>query len=118
MIKEYDLIPYPRKMWVVKGENYDQIKESFTLEEGDYELTDEEINDKWNALVIPCSKDDRLGYLVFITDDCSPSDLVHEALHVSLCVYEDCSMKLEPGMDQEPLCYLTEHIWDLLNITK
>ncbi len=41
-----------------------QIKESFTLEEGDYELTDEEINDKWNALVIPCSKDDRLGYLV------------------------------------------------------
>lgn len=114
MIKEYELTPYPRKMWVAKGENFDQIKDQFDLSDEDYSLTNEEIEDSWNAVVFTCSKDDYAGYLVFITDKHDHGDLVHEALHVSMNVYEECSIQIASGMDQEPLCYLTEHIWRLL----
>lgn len=114
MLKEYKLTPYPRKMWVAKGENFDQIKGQFDLSAEDYALTNQDIEDSWNAVVFSCNKGDYSGYLVFVTEGHDQGDLVHEALHVAMNVYEDCSMKIEPGMDQEPLCYLTEHIWRLL----
>lgn len=118
MIKECELLPYPRKMWIARGEDYDEIKKQFSMSPEDYDLTNEEINSKWKAVVFTCDKDNYAGYLVFITDDCDDGDLVHESLHVSMSVYEDCSIAIKPGMDQEPLCYLTEHIWRLLTDDK
>lgn len=114
MITEHKLTPYPRRLWIAKGENYDNIKGQFEMSPEDEALTDEEINSKWKAIVISCNKDDYAGYLVFITDDYDEGDLVHEALHVALCVYDDCSMDISNNMDQEPLCYLDEYIWRLL----
>lgn len=44
MIKEVELIPYPRMMWVAKNENFDNLKEVFEfLSEEDLSLTNEEI---------------------------------------------------------------------------
>lgn len=112
MIKEVELIPYPRKMWIAKKENFDKLKEVFEfLVEEDLSLTHKEIEDRWNAIVFTVNKDKCTGYLVFITDDCSDSNLVHESVHVALNVYEDCSMELKSEMDQEPLAYLVEYIY-------
>lgn len=113
-MKEYKLNPYPRRMWVVKGESFDDIKSQFVLSEEDSELTDEEIREDWNAVVLKCIKDSYHGYLVFITESCTQESLVHEAVHVALEVYIDCQMSICPEMDQEPLAYLVEYVYSLL----
>lgn len=112
MIKEVELIPYPRKMWIAKEENYDTLKEVFVFNnENDLVDTHQDIIDKYNAVVLNVSKDELAGYLVFISSECEDRHLVHEAVHVALNVYEDCSMELKPEMDQEPLAYLIEYIY-------
>lgn len=114
MIIEHKLNPYPRRMWVVKDENFDDIKKDFKLSPEDEELTNDEIEEDCNAMVFECIKDGYHGFMVFIASNCEKGTLVHEAIHVAFHVYEDCAMKLEPGMDQEPFCYLAEYIYKLL----
>lgn len=114
MIIEHDLLIYPRRIWVVKDESFDHIKKDFSLREEDEKMTDEEIEENWDAFVISCQKNKYHGFMVFINGDCEDKTLVHEALHVALNVYEECSITLEAGMDQEPLCYLVEYIYKLL----
>lgn len=115
MINEYILNPYPRRMWVAIGENFDEIKSRFRFRwKEDNDLTQERIEDNYDAIVFRVSKDSFVGFLVFITKDYSLRTLVHESVHVAMNIYEDCDMDIKPGMDQEPLCYLIEYIYSLL----
>ena len=82
--------------------------------ESDSEMTSKKIVDEYDAIVFRVSKDNKAGFLVFIVTSNSSRTLVHEALHVALHIYEDCNMDLRPGMDQEPLCYLDEYIYSLI----
>lgn len=112
MIKEVELIPYPRRMWIAKDENYDKLKEVFTFNcEEDLSETHQEVIGTYNALVINVSKDNLAGYLVFICPGCEDRHLVHEAVHVALNLYGDCFIELKPDMDQEPFAYLVEYIY-------
>lgn len=118
MIVEHRINPYPRTMWVAVGEDFDKIKSEFQFTyESDSKMTNKEIYDEFDALVFRVSKNDLAGFLVFIVTNNSNRTLVHEALHVALHIYEDCDMEIKPGMDQEPLCYLTEYIYSLLEDT-
>ena len=115
MIAEHRINPYPRTMWVAVGEDFDKIKSEFQfMYESDSELTNKKIVDEYDAIVFRVSKDKKTGFLVFIVTDDSNRILVHEALHVALHIYEDCGMDLRPEMDQEPLCYLNEYIYSLI----
>lgn len=115
MIVEHKINPYPRTMWVVVGEDFDKIKSEFQfVYESDSEMTNKKIVDEYDAIVFRVSKNNLAGFLVFIVTDNSNRTLVHEALHVALHIYEDCDMDLRPGMDQEPLCYLDEYIYSLI----
>lgn len=115
MIVEHKINPYPRTMWVVVGEDFDKIKSEFQfVYESDSEMTNKKIVDEYDAIVFRVSKNNLAGFLVFIVTDNSNRTLVHEALHVALHIYEDCDMEIKPGMDQEPLCYLTEYIYSLV----
>ena len=115
MIVEHKVNLYPRKMWVAVGEDFDKIKSEFQfMYEPDSEMTNKKIVDMYDAIVFRVSKDNKAGFLVFIAADDSNKTLVHESLHVALYIYEDCNMDLRHGMDQEPLCYLTEYIYSLI----
>lgn len=115
MIVEHRINPYPRTMWVAVGEDFDRIKSEFQfVYESDSEMTNKKIVDEYDAIVFRVSKDSKAGFLVFIVTDDSNRTFVHEALHVALHIYEDCDMDLRPGMDQEPLCYLDEYIYSLM----
>lgn len=115
MIIEHKINPYPRTMWVAVGEDFDKIKSEFQfVYESDSEMTNKKIVDEYDAIVFRVSKNNLAGFLVFIVTDNSNRTLVHEALHVALHIYEDCDMDLRPGMDQEPLCYLDEYIYSLI----
>lgn len=112
---EHKINPYPRIMWVAVGEDFDKIKSEFQfVYESDSEMTNKKIVDECDAVVFQVSKDNKAGFLVFIVTDDSNRTFVHEALHVALHIYEDCNMDLRPGMDQEPLCYLDEYIYSLI----
>lgn len=118
MIAEHRINPYPKTMWIAVGEDFDKIKSEFQfMYESDTKMTNEKINYEFDALVFRVSKNDLAGFLVFIVTNNSNRTLVHEALHVALYIYEDCDMEIKPGMDQEPLCYLTEYIYSLLEDT-
>lgn len=115
MIKEYKLSPYPRRLWIVKNENFNEIKKDFQFKyKNEEELSNDYIQNNYQAIVFLVSKDSYYGYLVFCTDDCDENTLVHEAGHVVLHLYEDCGMDLKEGMDQEPFCYMLEYIFSLL----
>ena len=115
MITEHRINPYPRTMWVAVGEDFDKIKSKFQfVYESASEMTNKKIVDGYDAIVFRVSKDNKAGFLVFIVADDSNRTFVHEALHVALHIYEDCDMDLRPGMDQEPLCYLDEYIYSLI----
>lgn len=115
MIVEHRINPYPRIMWVAVGEDFDKIKSEFQfVYESDSEMTNKKIVDECDAIIFRVSKDNKAGFLVFIVTDDSNRTFVHEALHVALHIYEDCDMDLRPGMDQEPLCYLDEYIYSLI----
>lgn len=115
MIVEHKINPYPRKMWVAVGEDFDKIKSEFQfVYKLDSEMTNKKIVNEYDAIVFQVSKDNKAGFLVFIVTDDSNRTFVHEALHVALHIYEDCNMDLRPGMDQEPLCYLDEYIYSLI----
>lgn len=115
MIIEHKINPYPRTMWVAVGEDFDKIKSEFQfVYESDSKMTNKKIVDEYDAIVFRVSKNNLAGFLVFIVTDDSNRTFVHEALHVALHIYEDCDMDLRPGMDQEPLCYLDEYIYSLM----
>lgn len=115
MIVEHRINPYPRTMWVAVGEDFDKIKSEFQfVYESDSEMTNKKIVDEYNAIVFRVYKNNKAGFLVFIVTDDSNRTFVHEALHVALHIYEDCNMDLRPGMDQEPLCYLDDYIYSLM----
>ena len=118
MIVEHIINPYPRRMWIAVGENFDRIKSEFRfIYNSDSEMTNKELNNEYDASVFQVLKNNLAGFLVFIVTTDSNRVLVHEALHVALHIYEDCDMEIKPGMDQEPLCYLTEYIYSLLEDT-
>lgn len=115
MIVEHKIDPYPRVMWTAIGEDFDKIKSEFQfMYESDTQIPGEKILEEYDAVVFRVTKDTIAGFLVFIVTSDSNRTLVHEALHVALHIYEDCDMEIKPGMDQEPLCYLTEYIYSLL----
>lgn len=118
MIVEHIINPYPRRMWIAVGENFDKIKSEFRfIYKSDSEMTNEELNNEYDASVFRVLKGNLAGFLVFLVTTDSNRALVHEALHVALYIYEDCDMEISPEMDQEPLCYLTEYIYSLIEDT-
>lgn len=112
MIKEFILNPYPRKLWIVKEEKFEDIEDLFEFSLEGLEIPD--IEDA-EGITFVCTKDSYCGYMVFITDNASDSTLVHEATHVVLSLYRDCGIELHEDMDQEPFCYLLEYIYKLLS---
>lgn len=112
MIKEFTLNPYPRKLWVVKEEKFEDIEDLFEFPLDGLEIPDmEEIA----GITFVCTKDSYNGYMVFLPETATDSTLVHEAAHVTLSLYRDCGIELHEDIDQEPFCYLLEYIYKLLS---
>ena len=101
MIKEYNLIPFRKKLWIAIDANYKDVKDNFTTEvNGEQE---ELTLDRWNywnntgvaySVRVVKKKTRSLGYLIILLNPPSKgSDLVdcmaHEATHISDYIQED-----------------------------
>lgn len=111
MIKEYQIEPYPRRLWVTNASDLEEVRKEYSFI---CEVTDEQVESS-ASLVIPAkNKDNYYGYFVIINEDCESRHLVHEAIHIALDVYRDCDCSINEEMDQEPFAYLVESIYNKL----
>lgn len=109
MIKEFQLAPYPRKLFVAINETMSEIRKQFTLDETIVDTSDKELLDGAACITFTVSKDDFAGYLVYILENTNNSYLVHEAVHVVLNLYSEIDAN---GLDdQEPFAYMVEDVF-------
>lgn len=113
MIKEIQLIPYPRKFWIVKDESLKNLEKEFNLSDDQKDLIK---SDTFKALELQITKkcNDHIGYMVILTDDSDRFSNIHESIHVVLDMYSDLGMEVNYNMDQEPFTYYIEYIFKLL----
>lgn len=113
MIKEIQLIPYPRKFWIVKNESLKQIEKEFDLSDNQKDVIK---SNTFKSLALQVTKkcNNHVGYMVILTDDSDRFSNIHESLHVVLDMYNDLGMEINHDMDQEPFVYYVEYIVKLL----
>ena len=75
MIKEVQLVPYPRKFWIVRDESLEHLEEEFNLTENQKDLIS---SDEFKALELPVSKksNNHAGYMVILTDESDTSLII------------------------------------------
>lgn len=118
MIQVFKLNPYPRRLWIVQKENFDEIKAKFDFAVDVSELTNEYIQDVFAAEVFTVSEKSTnlAGYLLFMCDEIENLDgtIAHEATHIVLNLYKEMGMQVHPDMDTEPLAYMVEYTYNII----
>ncbi len=115
MIYEYDLNPYPRKLWVTFDATAKELNEMFP--EGDTNgIPFKEFPETINA-VVECVRrlkpDPKGGYLIRFKDNNPDFGIIaHESGHVCFELYD--YIYQNNIKDQEPFCYLLEYICNIV----
>lgn len=120
-IHEFNLTPYPRKLWVIKKWTEKELKEAFCRYDGgevDWDLDDNE--NLIEAKVIPkvqFKESEYLGIVVLLKPNVKNKILAHESGHIALSLFDEIDSYANPN-DQEPFCYLLGYIYDCLEQVK
>lgn len=113
-MKEYNLIPYPRKLWISKNINeIEKIKSEFILSEEDIKYLE---SDDYDGLCIPNvmrKSDEKVGYIL-IFEKLDDDIIIHEVFHVLFNLYLDMGMQISIDMDQEPFAYYCGYLFNLI----
>ena len=117
-VHEFDPQIYPRKLWVVKGGEFDNLKEMFTQADED-EL---QFKDSSAAVTIPVvTKDEKrlLGELIYFTsgNQMKYDYIAHEATHAALDIFYQMGCQVHYD-NQEPFAYLVGWIADCIDQVK
>ena len=117
MIKSYELMIYPRKLFVSVGYDEDEIRSSFVESDGkalSFEDIDIDLIDGLTVTEVKEVKGRDLGVLIIIKDPEDLSVLVHESAHAANSICEQFGMKIQPDND-ESYCYLIQFIFKCVN---
>jgi len=117
VIYEYDLVPYPRKLWVVIGADYEFIKSKFRWnkkEDGSMEFpTDDPWSAKSAALTFGDIEDKATqdyGILLWIMNDLDNRDIVHESFHILSTLFDEMGISYDAN-NQEVFSYPMAQIY-------
>lgn len=114
MIKVVDLVPYPRKLFLVKKESRDKVEERFTINNSLFSEIDNPNNTMitFSTVVEKDTKD--LGFLVYFGNTkVSYRTFCHEAVHVAIDLFRDIREDVTYEC-QEPFAYLVEYIFECI----
>ena len=117
----YDLTPYPRKLWVVIGEDYEFIKSKFTwMEQGD-DFVGFPPKDLWSNGASGCTFGKIMekstldyGILVWIIGKPTGSIIAHESFHVTSTLFEEAGVEYD-AENQEVFAYQIGQVYDYIN---
>lgn len=108
MIKEFDPVIYPRKVWVTTG-NLDEIISKFKYEDGESLSVA-----KTGYYGVCCDgvkhiEQDSLGVLLYFRKLENPAHAMHEAIHAANAIFHDLGIVFSYGED-EHYAYFVEWI--------
>ncbi len=119
-IHEWDIAPYPRKLWIVKTKDPRCIAKYFTDDRGEEIDFDRSRIDTAKAAVIDVAhrKNGCLGYVVTICERLNVEDVAHEAWHVVDDLCEQTGVMQAAGTGNEHIAYLigwvADKIWQVV----
>ncbi len=117
-IHQWSMIPYPRKLWVVKTKNPIELAETFYDSECE-ELSLTQTFEKINAFVMKAvHKETReMGYIVCIIRKMTVATCCHESFHVCDFLCDDIGLETSAGGSNEHYAYLigwvADKIWQV-----
>jgi hypothetical protein len=120
-IHEFNLTPYPRKLWVIKKWTEKELKEAFCRYDGgevDWDLDDNENLIEAKVISkVQFKESEYLGIVVLLKPNVKNKILAHESGHIALSLFDEIDSYANPN-DQEPFCYLLGYIYDCLEQVK
>lgn len=104
----YEIGVYPRRLWVVIGDDMNEIKKTFTYQNGDeIDLSNEIDLSLAMTISVTHKKTGKFGCLVWFSDtsEMSADIVAHESVHAALSVFNavQCYVTYD---NQEPFAYL------------
>lgn len=104
MIKEYDPVIYPRKIWVYIGKNFQEVKDYFQWEHIK-DMPEATLGYVQNA---HRKETNRGGILIWYRSkkEITVDSIAHEALHAALEIFDYLGGRVD-NQNQEYICYLT-----------
>ena len=116
-IHEFYPYIYPRRVWVVRGLNQNEIQDFLSLRNGDSIVFDDTEGNEPLCTVFPYIKlreNGKYGILVLISEKISVSDIAHESTHVAMEIFNDLGAIITYD-NQEPFAYLVGWVADCIN---
>ena len=117
VIYEYDLVPYPRKLWVVIGADYEFIKNKFKWNKKDDGSMEFPADDPWSATSAALTFGDiedkatqDYGILLWIMNDLDNRDIVHESFHILSTLFDEMGISYDAN-NQEVFSYPMAQIY-------
>ncbi len=120
-IHEWQLIPTPRMLWIVKTKNPDDISEYFYDDKGEdiKNLSENMSMAKAGVVNVSLKSSGVLGIVVVIQDRLKAGDMAHEAWHVVDNLCEQTGWTIQEDTGNEHIAYMigfvTNKIWEVCN---
>ena len=112
---EYDLVIYPRKLWVeiLCKETIKSVCKNYNYIDGEPIPEDELKDEKGAAYTLHCErkKDGKYGIVVlFSTESLNAPYFAHEAFHVIDCIVNACGLRYVNDTGNEHIAYLIQYV--------
>lgn len=115
MIREFDPLIYPRKIWVYIGKDYEEVKDYF--QDSDIKnMPDQTLGYVQNTH----RKETNMGGILIwfrSKKEIDASTITHESLHSALEIFDFIGGKVD-NQNQEYICYLAGWIAECIEKTK
>jgi len=109
----FQLSPYPRELWVVKGGDTSELRDLYCFPNGT-ETKDyfEEIEgyEAFTSCLLRDKKTRKFGYLVYCTNTVKNDAIAHEAGHVVVYLFDDIEITIDVKND-EPFAYMLGYVY-------
>lgn len=117
MIEKYDIVIYPRHLFVAMERDKEEVKEKFLNEDEEPFSLEDLSTDTTDAftykLVLEKGTLDY-GVLVMLTKTATVDIYVHEAVHCATAVFKQIGIMLDEDND-EPLAYFIQFLFRCIN---
>jgi hypothetical protein len=104
MIKKYDPVVYPRKLWI-SNDTSKRLQALFTSADKSPLVLDDDESFVAEVLQVRERSTDLLGELLWIRDNMSLIHMAHEATHIAMDILSNVGIQFHAD-NQEPVAYL------------
>ena len=117
IIKQFDVVVYPRQVWIAAGGTREDLAKRFTDDDGDpmYVVPEKIKSSEALAFSVYDARHQRCGSLVWFHDitRITLRNVAHESVHAANFIFSDLGIRIDVDND-EPQAYLVGFIADCI----